>query len=786
MKTPQIVFALFLLIILVSTGSHAQSVYYVSHSTSLKEDGSQAYPYHSIHRAIEKAKEDKNSVTIYLREGKYILDKPIVLTPENSCDSKTLTIKAYPEENVVLSSGISLNLKWEKYKKGIMRASVSGNPIMDMLIVNGNIRHMARFPNYDKEAVRFNGTSALATDPARVKKWKNPEGGYLHAMHKHDWGDFHYRIIGKTPKGELQLEGGWQNNRPMGIHKENRMVENIFEELDAPGEWYYNQDEGWLYYYPLPEENINEATFETPQLKHLIEIVGKESAPVKNVTIEGIELTQTVRTFMEDYEPLLRSDWPIYRGGAVIFRRTENCILHDCYIHNVGGNGIFFDKYNRHSAITGSFLTSIGASAICFVGDPAGVRSPSFRYEEFVTLDKMDRAKGPLNENHPAYCEVYNNLICNIGLFEKQITGVELSMCRNITISHNSIYDTPRAGINISEGTWGGHIIEHNDIFNTVKETGDHGSINSWGRDRFWHPDYNVMAQIVCEHPALILADIVNPIIIRHNRLRCDRGWDIDLDDGSSNYQIYDNLCLNGGIKLREGFYRTVANNILINNTLHPHLWFKNNGDVFSHNIVMTEYKPINLNGWGKMVDYNIFTDSAAYIAARRWDNDIHSIVTTVQFVDAAKGNFNVADDSEAITKGGFHNFSMNDFGVLSPHLKQKAKTPLMPVPLMANNAKDSSIMTWKGITLKSLNTLGERSATGMDVERGVYVISVDALGSPVRDFIAPNDVILGIKGIPVNNLEDLREALKHIVAKEKAEITIFRSQKEQKVIITF
>ena len=45
MKTPQIVFALFLLIILVSTGSHAQSVYYVSHSTSLKEDGSQAYPY---------------------------------------------------------------------------------------------------------------------------------------------------------------------------------------------------------------------------------------------------------------------------------------------------------------------------------------------------------------------------------------------------------------------------------------------------------------------------------------------------------------------------------------------------------------------------------------------------------------------------------------------------------------------------------------------------------------------------------------------------------------------
>ncbi len=77
----------------------------------------------------------------------------------------------------------------------------------------------------------------------------------------------------------------------------------------------------------------------------------------------------------------------------------------------------------------------------------------------------MDTAKGSQNDNHPAYCEVYDNLICTIGLFEKQITGVELSMCRNITVSHNSIYDTPRAGINISEGTWGGHIIEYNDIF---------------------------------------------------------------------------------------------------------------------------------------------------------------------------------------------------------------------------------------------------------------------------------------------------------------------------------
>ena len=295
----------------------------------------------------------------YLRGGVYPLDNPLVLTSEHGNDSKSLTIKAYPGEQVVLSGALTLNLHWEKYRKGIMRASVQGNPVMDMLVVDGVIRHMARYPNYDEDAVRFNGTSALATDPKRVKRWKNPEGGYLHAMHQHDWGDFHYRITGKDKNGELQLEGGWQNNRPMGIHRDNRMVENIFEELDAPGEWYYDNHEGWLYYYPLNGENINKIKVETPQLKHLVEIIGSESHPVKNITIEDIDFTQTVRTFMEEYEQILRSDWCIYRGGALLFRGTEHCALKNCNIYNVGGNALFFDKYNRHATVEGNHFYAI-------------------------------------------------------------------------------------------------------------------------------------------------------------------------------------------------------------------------------------------------------------------------------------------------------------------------------------------------------------------------------------------------------------------------------------------
>lgn len=89
------------------------------------------------------------------------------------------------------------------------------------------------------------------------------------------------------------------------------------------------------------------------------------------------------------------------------------------------------------------------------------------------------------------------------------------------------------------------------------------------------------------------MLDAVEPIIIRNNRFSYDHGWDIDLDDGSSNCEIYNNLCLSGGLKLKEGFYRKVYNNILVNNGFHPHVWFENNHDVFIRNIVMTPHQQI-------------------------------------------------------------------------------------------------------------------------------------------------------------------------------------------------
>ena len=785
MKRLYIILICLFSIVSISPSIFAQNQYFVSPKGNDSYKGSIEAPFQTIERAQIEARKAQGKTTIYLREGVYRLVHPLIFTPEDGGEDKPLIIRAFQNEQVVLSGGKVLQPLWHPYEKGILKSVLSKDiRQLDMLLSNGNIRHMARYPNFDSTAVRFNGTSADATSLQRVKGWKNPEGGYLHAMHISDWGDFHYLITGKDKTGQLELKGGWQNNRQSGLHPDNRMVENIFEELDAPGEWFYDKRSFTLYYYPMPGEDIKTAVFETPVLKHLIEFRGSEQRPVTHITIQGIELTQTNRTFMEKYEPLLRSDWMVYRGGAVLLEGTEECLLKDCSLYDLGGNAIFFSCYNRNSTVSGSHFTRIGASAVCFVGDPDAVRSPSFKYNEFVPSSKIDRNIGPVGNNYPAYCTVYDNLIHNIGLFEKQITGIELSMCHHITVSHNSIYDTPRAGINVSEGTWGGHIIEFNDVFDTVKETGDHGSFNSWGRDRFWHPNRQVMDSLVAAEPSLILADVISPIVLRNNRFRCDRGWDIDLDDGSSNYHIYNNLCLSGGIKLREGFYRLVENNIMINNSFHPHVWFENSGDVFARNLVMSSYQPIQVHHWGMEVDYNIFTDSVAYKKSRSLNTDAHSVVCTPVFINSRKGDYRIDNHSDAVFRCGFRNFDMDKFGVVSPRLKALARTPQYPNPILSEEGKVFKTIQWKGLQIKDLDTLGERSATGIDSEYGIYVISVDALSGVLRDYIRSNDVILELGGKPINNLVNLHEVIGEIDLAKPQSIVVFRNQREIKIVL--
>jgi hypothetical protein len=774
------------LIIFLLSASHdliAQSVFYVSPKGADSNPGTIVKPFATINAALKNVADAKEKkVLIYLREGVYRPSETIVITTSLLANHE-LEISAYKNEKVVIIGAAAIHPTWVVWKGTIMRADVGSGLSFDRLLCNGKSLPMARYPNFDSGKNIYFGTAPDAVSPERVKTWKNPAGGYIHVLHEGMWGGFDYRIVGKYSDDSLKLEGGWQNNRPAPWHKLYRFVENIFEELDAPGEWFYDGNSGILYLYPPKNVNIKTASLERSDLNEIIAIKGTETLPVKNVTITGIYFTGTNRTFMLTKEPLLRSDWTIYRGGAILIEGTKNIQINNCIFNELGGNAIFVSNYNSDASIAHNHIYNVGANAIAFAGSPDAVRSPSFQYNESVPIAQMDTLPGPKNNNYPQNCKVYDNLIHNIGTIEKQVTGVEISMSMNIQVSHNTIYNVPRAGINIGDGCWGGNVIEFNDVFNTVLETGDHGAFNSWGRDRFWLPDIKKVDSIVAIYPTLPFLDIVKPNILRNNRFYCAHGWDIDLDDGSSNYRIYNNVCLNGGLKLREGYNRVVENNVIVNNTFHPHVWYKNSMDVFKHNIVMSDYAPIMVDYWGKEIDSNFFLQKSSLAAAQQNGTDQHSITGNPDFIDARLGNYNVKPRSQALTIG-FKNFTVNDFGVVSPELKKQAEAPVVADIKIISNNKQGAKTDWLGATIKNIETLGEQSAAGIPDKAGVLVLKVTTGSLAEKSGLKQGDVIRKIDTKTISNVGEMLTSLQVTFWASQVPATIIHNQKEEQIVL--
>jgi len=647
--------------------------FYVAPGGNDANPGTKARPFRTPGRAKEAVRaaraHTQGPITVVLRAGTYYLPEPLLFT---AADSGTVAApilwQAEAGEKVILSGGARINPAWKPWHDGILQTPVPANVgAFDQLFVNGKRQTLARYPNLDpahpdKEVY------------GQAKAWKDVPHGYIHGLSTHRWGSLHYAFTMKDGV-ETSRRGGWQINREseLGDH----YYENILEELDAPGEWYYDAEQRLLYYLPIPGLNLAGATLEAARLEQLIVLRGTKDAPVRHLTFQGITFTHTRRTLLEPYENLLRGDWSIHRSGAVFLEGAEDCSVEDCLFDQVGGNALFMSGYNRRNRVTGCTVREAGDSAFCLVGREDAVRTPSTWQNQLQEI--RDENPGPIGPNYPAECLIHNNLIERIGRWGKQTAGVFLSMSEKITVSHNTIHDVPRAGICINDGTWGGHLIAFNDVYNTVQETGDHGPFNSWGRDRHWSvPNDKVRREFG-------LLDSHTPTVIRNNRFGHTGGhsWGIDLDDGSSNYRIFNNLCLGCSFKLREGYDRVVENNICIG-PFPPglHVWYPECRDIIRHNIIVSTesanaYEFIQANpAFAEQFDGNLFYNYRGAPTLGGLGNlrsfaqwqvagyDPNSEFADPQFVDPAHGDYRVRPTSPAM-KLGFKNFPMDQFGVL-------------------------------------------------------------------------------------------------------------------------
>jgi len=692
---------------------------------------------------------------IKIPSGIHHISQPITLTGEN--------IRITGEKNTVLRGTLPLSrAAFCEHEEDIWCADVPC--AVDAFYIGARKYAMARYPKASHPDEIFGGYAADCISPSKTREWADPFGGYIHAMHSALWGGYSYKITGKNEDGSLRLDGGHQNNRQMGMHKEYRFAENIREELSQEGEWYFDERNMRIYVKLCRGDDLDQAEIAVSDGFFILE-------SCKNVTIENITFERSRRTFMNTKEPLLRSDWTIYRGGALLIKNSSHCRIDRCVFNDVGSNGVFVDGNNQGVTVERSRLNAIGGSGICFVGRPDSVRNPLFEYHERQSLNDIDKGKGPKSDNYPRNCTVDNCLIENIGTTEKQATGVEISMAYGITVRNCTICHTPRAGINISEGTFGGHRIEGCDVFDTVRETGDHGSFNSWGRDRYW------MLEDLDDAEAhkYALLDMLAPNVITRCRFRCDKGWDIDLDDGSSNYIITENLCLHGGIKLREGFYRTVKNNVIVNNTVHFHVWYPHSEDVVENNIVFRPYAPIRMpKSWGKSIDKNVLFSPAqitpvpAQELMRLSGQDGLSVLLDPLFKEPLACNFLPTHPKLE----GFDAFP-TEFGVRYEPLKQYADVPVITIDKEKFSVSGHPIISFGALTVKNIEDDGEMSVYGTSGHNGALILSVEG-GTEMacRGFLV-GDVIVGWGDAEIHNVDELL----HCTLDNVEKICVIRNQ---------
>ena len=366
------------------------------------------------------------------------------------------------------------------------------------------------------------------------RTWTHPETGVVHAFHCKHWGNWQFAVKGRdNTKREIQFDyGGYQEARGCLTGAE-WYVENIFEELDAPGEWFYNETEMKLYLYPnstLPTSGVGTV------LKRLVNVQGSMDSPVYNIAFMNITFAHTQPTYLDLYEVPSGGDWSIHREGAVFAEGVEGLTIHSCRFDSPGGNGIFLSNYIRKTLIKNNEFFFTGDSAIASVG--------------------LTQLIDGTNGNQPRGNLIANNVMREIGIFGKQTSAYIQALTAQTTFSNNVFFNGPRAGINFNDGFGGGHNVVHNLGFNMVRETGDHGPFNSWDRQPYLTKVKDGMTPSL--QPAT--TNLTQNFLINNYH----SAFPIDHDDGSCYYYDTYNFLIYGGSKSHFGRTKVVKYNLYI------------------------------------------------------------------------------------------------------------------------------------------------------------------------------------------------------------------------------
>ena len=629
-------------------------------------------------RALKDSGALDEPVTVWVRGGVYPLAAPLRFAPE---DSWPVTFAAYRDERPILDGGRRIT-EWQVTKLNGRLAWVADLPEVAenkwnfrQLFVNGKRAPRPRLP---KE-----GLYRMAEAPGlkRPTGWGNggqtqficAEGDVrdfhglcdVEVVYLHYWIEERSPIAAFEPATRLVTMARPSRSALVfsfpGAQLADYYLDNVFEALDEPGQWYLDRAPGRLYYLPRHGEHLGNTEVHAPRLLQLVALLGKPEAnrDVEHIRFRGLTFRHTdwrhpgeeTRGIDPDTDARFSrghcastsqaaSDVP----GVIRFFGARHCAVEDCVVEHIGWYGVEIGEGCLDIRVIRNVIRDMGAGGVKINGAAAGEECPA-------------------RETH--HHRVTDNEISGGGRVFHSAVGVLSMHAHDVEIAHNHICDLFYTGISCG---W---------------EWGYQESVSYNNRIEFNHI-HHIGQGLLSDIGGIYTLGVQPGTVIRGNLIHDVRtarygGWCIYLDEGSSHILVERNICYDADHQVFHQHYG--RENVLRNNIfafggdavatysrLEPH-----RGLTFERNVLITDGKPVWSSGHPEdkdapryISDRNLIWDvrgqrptflfkngrKLSLAAWRRLGHELHSVVADPKCRNIGKRDFALAKNSPALALG--------------------------------------------------------------------------------------------------------------------------------------
>lgn len=366
---------------------------YVSPNGSDTGSGSAESPFATVQRAQEEVRKHNQNMSgniiVNIAGGRYELEDELRFWPEDSgTNGYDVIYRGNRDELPTLSGGRRVT-GWTESEDGVWTTKVEDADFILDLFVNETPAEVASsekkifaLDHYRVEGSRYE-TDGMIIEKSKLGLYKNPQDIMFHWPTT--WKDFriHVEDIIEDPANPnnviaLMSNPMWDACRGLagyGIIPQPDIgfeVENAYELMDEPGEFYFDKSTKVLSYIPREGDDINTAVVIRAELDRILRVEGRDYRhQVSNIRFEDLRFAHCTYSEMDETNvsnqqgevPVVPAPKGGTTPGSVEVGYAHNIDFSSCVFFGMNRACLVFEEAVRDSEVVGNVFSDLGSSA---------------------------------------------------------------------------------------------------------------------------------------------------------------------------------------------------------------------------------------------------------------------------------------------------------------------------------------------------------------------------------------------------------------------------------------